>query len=169
MTIYFFTADEKPYGCFCNFSLHGFELDGVWWATSEHYYQAQKFAGTPHAETIRLAKTPGESAKLGHHLPHRSDWKKIKYGVMYQAVLRKFQTHPDIGEILLSTGEKFIIQKDLGDYYWGCGEDGSGQNYLGKILMEVRSTLRQRSYDWIVSLETDKNLTQQMEVNKPYT
>jgi predicted NAD-dependent protein-ADP-ribosyltransferase YbiA (DUF1768 family) len=27
----------------------------------------------------------------------------------------------------------------------GCGKDGSGENMLGKILMEVRSTLRARS------------------------
>ena len=60
MTIYFFTADEKPYGCFCNFSEHGFELDRLWWSTSEYYYQAQKFAGTDHAEKIRLGKTPAE-------------------------------------------------------------------------------------------------------------
>lgn len=43
MTIYFYSAREKPYGCFSNFSRHGFELDGQWWITSEHYFQAQKF------------------------------------------------------------------------------------------------------------------------------
>ena len=159
MTIYFFTADEKPYGCFCNFSLHGFELDGLWWLTSEHYYQAQKFAGKAHAETIRLAKTPAESAKLGHHLPHRSDWKKIKYDVMHQAVLRKFQTHGDIRNILLATMDQIIIQKDLGDYYWGCGKDGTGKNYLGKILMEVRATLRCVNSDKLVSLKKENLLT----------
>ncbi|MDQ2096316.1 MAG: NADAR family protein [Tychonema bourrellyi B0820] len=142
MTIYFFTADEKPHGCFCNFSLHGFELDGLWWHTSEHYYQAQKFSGTAHAEKIRLAKTPADSALLGHAHRHRNDWKQIKYDVMHLAVLRKFQTHADIRKILLATGDELIIQKDIGDYYWGCGKDGSGKNYLGKVLMEVRGTLR---------------------------
>lgn len=156
MTIYFFTADEKPYGCFCNFSLHGFELDGLWWHTSEHYYQAQKFAGTVHAETIRLAKTPADSAKLGHALPHRSDWKKIKYDVMQQAVLQKFQTHGDIRKILLATEDEMIIQEDTGDYYWGTGKDGSGKNYLGQILMEVRSTLRCISLDRMVSTKSEK-------------
>lgn len=151
MTIYFFAADEKPYGCFCNFSQHGFELDGLWWSTSEHYYQAQKFAGTDHAETIRLAKTPAESSKLGHAFPHRRDWKQIKYEVMRRAVLRKFQAHADIRQILLNTGNKNIIQKDIGDYYWGCGQDGSGSNYLGEILMEVRGILRFVSYDQMVS------------------
>src|SRR5690242_987105 len=34
MTIYFHGADEIPYGCFSNFSGHGFNLDGSWWTTS---------------------------------------------------------------------------------------------------------------------------------------
>jgi hypothetical protein len=37
MTIYFYGADEVPYGCFSNFSGHGFDLDGHRWPTSEHY------------------------------------------------------------------------------------------------------------------------------------
>ena len=156
MTIYFFAADEKPYGCFCNFSLHGFELDGLWWPTAEHYYQAQKFAGTAHAEEIRLAKTPADSAKLGHALPHRNDWKQIKYDVMYLAVLHKFQTHVDIRKILLNTGAEFIIQKDIGDYYWGCGKDGSGKNHLGEILMEVRATFGSLNFDRMVSRKLEK-------------
>ncbi|MBE9250050.1 NADAR family protein [Dolichospermum sp. LEGE 00240] len=156
MTIYFFTADEKPYGCFCNFSLHSFELDGHWWTTSEHYYQAQKFAGTAHEETIRLAKSPADAAKLGHALPHRNDWKKIKYDVMQRAVLKKFQTHGDIQKILLATGGKMIIQEDIGDYYWGTGKDGSGKNYLGQILMEVRATLRCISLEQMVTQKSER-------------
>jgi hypothetical protein len=29
------------------------------------------------------------------------------------------------------------------DYHWGCGESGTGENMLGKILMEARDYLRQ--------------------------
>ncbi len=159
MTIYFFTANEKPYGCFCNFSLHGFELDGLWWPTSEHYYQAQKFAGTAHAEKIRLAKTPSESAKLGHAIPHRRNWKHIKYDVMRRAVLWKFKTHADIRKILLGTGKEIIVQKDIGDYYWGTGKDGSGKNYLGNILMEVRYNLGCGSSDEMISIKKEKIIT----------
>ena len=35
-------------------------------------------------------KLPQNSAKLGHALPHRRDWKQIKYDVMRRAVLCKF-------------------------------------------------------------------------------
>lgn len=61
MTIYFYSTREE-YGCFSNFSPHGFELDGLYWSTSEHYFQAQKFVGTPHVEKIRLVKTPKNGA-----------------------------------------------------------------------------------------------------------
>ena len=147
MTIYFYSESEKPYGCFSNFSSHGFELDGVWWATSEHYFQAQKFAGTEHVEAIRLAKTPGDAANMGRSRdrPLRSDWESIKEDIMQRGLLCKFQTHKNIHEILLDTGDELIVENAAHDYYWGCGADGSGKNRLGEILMSVRAILRNSS------------------------
>jgi ribA/ribD-fused uncharacterized protein len=144
MTIYFYSNREEPYGCFSNFSAHGFNLDEAWWRTSEHYFQAQKFIDTPHVEQIRLAPTPKDAAKMGRERsrPLRSDWEQVKDDVMLKAVLCKFQTHADIREILLSTGEQLIVENSPIDYYWGCGADGSGKNKLGQILMEVRDLLR---------------------------
>ncbi len=142
MTIYFYSTREQ-YGCFSNFSLHGFQLDSVWWTTSEHYFQAQKFVGTPYLEEIRVLKTPKEAATRGrsHTLPLRLDWEQVKDDIMRQAVLQKFKTHTDICEILLSTGDELIVENAPRDYYWGCGADGSGKNKLGLILMEVREIL----------------------------
>lgn len=145
MTIYFYST-RGEYGCFSNFSPHGFELDGVYWPTSEHYFQAQKFAGTPHADRIRQVKTPKDAAKMGRdrQLPLRSDWEQVKDDIMRQAVLQKFETHTNIRETLLSTGDEEIVENAPGDYYWGCGADGSGKNMLGMILMEIREVLRDR-------------------------
>jgi ribA/ribD-fused uncharacterized protein len=146
MTIYFYSSREKPYGCFSNFSRHTFELDGVWWPTSEHYFQAQKFAGTPYVEQIRQAPTASLAAKMGRRrsYPLRSDWEQVKDLVMFQGVLRKFETHDDIRSILLGTGEELLIENAPKDYYWGCGADGRGQNKLGKVLMSIRSLFRDR-------------------------
>ncbi|WP_066424752.1 NADAR family protein [Anabaena sp. 4-3] len=143
MTIYFYTAREN-YGCFSNFSPHGFMLDNLYWYTSEHYFQAQKFVGTIHLEQIRLAKTPKAAANMGRDRkrPLRDDWEQVKDNIMRKAVLRKFETHADIREILLSTGNEEIVENSPIDYYWGCGSDGSGKNMLGIILMEVRGLLR---------------------------
>ncbi|HEY1353151.1 MAG TPA: NADAR family protein [Ktedonobacteraceae bacterium] len=148
MSILFYSTLEQPYGCFSNFSAHGFELDNTWWPTSEHYFQAQKFAGTPFAEQVRQASSPKEAARIGRQrtLPLRPDWERVKDEIMLQAVLRKFEAHADIRATLLETEDEEIIENTTTDHYWGCGTDGSGQNMLGKILMQVRQILRDRAW-----------------------
>ncbi|BAZ40987.1 hypothetical protein NIES4101_69490 [Calothrix sp. NIES-4101] len=142
MTIYFYSTNNE-YGAFSNFSRHGIELDGLWWMTTEHYFQAQKFEDADYREKIRTSATPKLAAELGRSrkMPLRQDWEEVKDGIMYKAVLKKFQTHQDLQKLLLSTGDEEIIENAPGDYYWGCGKDGSGKNMLGKILMDVRIEL----------------------------
>jgi ribA/ribD-fused uncharacterized protein len=142
MAIRFYKVNDE-YGCFSNFSKHGFELEGKYWSTSEHYFQAQKFVGSIYEEEIRTVESPMDAANMGRdrNKPLRPDWELVKDEVMRQAVLQKFLTHLDIREILLSTSPEEIIEETTSDYYWGCGTKGTGKNVLGKILMEVRSTL----------------------------
>jgi ribA/ribD-fused uncharacterized protein len=146
MTIYFYTTVDA-YGCFSNFSRHGVDLDGAYWPTVEHYFQGQKFVGTEHAERIRRARTPKEAKRLGQtrSVPLRPDWEQVKDEVMHRAVLRKFELHAEPRATLLTTGEEELVENAPGDYYWGCGADGSGQNRQGQILMAVRSLLRERA------------------------
>ncbi|GAA1535717.1 NADAR family protein [Dactylosporangium maewongense] len=144
MTIYFYGADEVPYGCFSNFSGHGFDLDGHWRTTSEHYFQAQKFPGTRHAELIRRTATPLRAAELGRdrYRPLRRDWERVKNDVMRRAVTAKFTAHADIRAILLDTGDEEIVEDTSTDHYWGRGRSGTGKNMLGRILMRTRTQLR---------------------------
>lgn len=141
--IYFYSV-HAPHGSFSNFSTHGISLKDVWWPTTEHFFQAQKFAGTPHEEAIRLAKTPKQAAEMGRdrRRPLRADWEQVKDDIMRAAVREKFRTHAGLREELLATGDAEIVENAPGDYYWGCGADGSGKNMLGKILMEIREELR---------------------------
>ncbi|MBD2580637.1 NADAR domain-containing protein [Oscillatoria sp. FACHB-1406] len=145
MTIYFYSTRETPYGCFSNFSRHGFELDGLWWTTSEHYFQAQKFVETDRAwfDKIHGIATPREAATMGRNREHplRKDWEQVKDEIMYRAVLTKFKSHSDLREILLNTGDELLVENAPNDYYWGCGKDGSGKNKLGITLMAVRKEL----------------------------
>ncbi len=85
MAIYFYSTIDK-YGEFSNFSKHGVELDGEWWPTTEHYFQAQKFEDTEYREKIRTAATPKQTAELGRSrkLPLRLDWEEVKDEVMYK-------------------------------------------------------------------------------------
>lgn len=132
------------YGCFSNFAPYPIELKGKVWPTSEHYFQAQKFAGTEHEEAIRRVKSPTVAARMGRDRkkPLRPDWEAVKDGVMRTAVRAKFRQHPELRELLLATGDATIVEHTERDAYWGDGGDGSGRNMLGRILMEVRDELR---------------------------
>ena len=63
MAIYCYKINEE-YGCFSNFAHYGFELDGEWWITSEHYFQAQKIYNTKYEEIIRLLDNPMKAAEI---------------------------------------------------------------------------------------------------------
>src|SRR5919199_3707311 len=148
MTIFFYKVCD-PYGCFSNFSPHPIEIEGSYWQTVEHYYQSQKFLGTEDEgliQVIRDAETPVEAAALGRDCTRklRLDWEQVKAQVMWQGVLTKFLTHSDIQAILLDTGDELLVEDSPTDYYWGCGQDKTGQNQLGKTLMNVRQEIRQR-------------------------
>ena len=141
--INFYRTGDK-YGCFSNFSAYPVVIGGKVWPTSEHYFQAQKFAGTEHEEAIRSAKSPMIAARMGRDRskPIRADWEQVKDDLMREAVRAKFSQHADLREILLATGDALIVEHTANDSYWGDGGDGSGMNMLGQILAEVRAALR---------------------------
>ena len=144
---FYSTRDE--YGCFSNFAAAPIKLRGKTWRTTEHYFQAQKFAGTPREEEIRQAKSPSIAARMGRSRKHRlrPDWERVKDAVMREAVLAKFTQHPDLRAVLLGTGDAVIVEHTSNDSYWGDGGDGSGKNRLGRILMQVREELRGQGAD----------------------
>lgn len=141
--ILFYRVNE-PYGAFSNFSPHPFQLKDKVWPTSEHYFQAQKFAGTEHEEEIRLIVSPMVAARAGRSRkrPFRADWATVRDDVMREALRAKFTQHADLRELLLSTGDARLVEHTTNDSYWGDGGDGSGRNRLGELLMELRA-------DWV--------------------
>src|SRR6266516_2035641 len=135
---------HDPHGQFSNFSPHPVQLKGRTWPTSEHYFQAQKFAGTEHEETVRLAKSPMVAARMGRsrERPLRLDWETVKDDIMREALRAKFTQLPQLRSLLLSTGDAELVEHSRNDCYWADGGDGSGKNMLGKLLMELRVELR---------------------------
>jgi len=141
--ILFYRVGE-PYGEFSNFAPYPIKLKGRTWPTSEHYFQAQKFAGTEHEQAVRKAKSPMTAAHLGRSrkLPLRRDWESVKDNIMREALRAKFTQHPDLTSLLLGTGEAKLVEHAERDRYWGDGGDGSGENRLGQLLMDIRAELR---------------------------
>lgn len=139
-----FYLPADPYGELSNFAPFPIKLGGKRWPTSEHYFQAQKFAGTAHEEEIRRAKKPKLAAEMGRDRkrPLRRDWESVKESVMLAALRAKFTQHDDLRALLLGTGDARLVEHTTNDAYWGDGGDGSGKNRLGHLLMQLRAELR---------------------------
>lgn len=137
---FYSTTDE--YGEFSNFAPFPIKLKKKLWPTSEHYFQAMKFQDAKDRNEIQKAKTPMEAVRKGRDRKRklRRDWESVKEQVMRDAVLAKFSQHPELTELLLSTGDAVIVEHTENDAYWG---DGKGKNRLGHILMSVREQLRE--------------------------
>jgi|SRR5688572_6697075 len=147
-TIEFYSVTAE-YGELSNFAPYPITLKGKRWPTSEHYFQAQKFAAPRDQEEIRDANTPMLAARMGRDRKRklRRDWERVKVGVMREAVEAKFRQHAELRALLLATGDAKLVEHTENDDYWGDGGDGRGRNELGRILMAVRDALRREDAD----------------------
>lgn len=136
---------NEPYGEFNNIYPSQFTHDGKVYKSNEHYFQSQKFAGTPKELYVIEAPTPDDAFDRGNERTHplREDWQDVKESVMRAGLTLKFNQNPDLKAKLLATGNRKIVEHTVNDSYWGDGGDGSGKNRLGFILMELREKFRQ--------------------------
>lgn len=141
--LYFYTK-TMPFWGLSNFAPPGVELDGTYWPTVEHFFQAQKFTEPEIQERIRQAATPKDARSLGQSRAFRlrPDWDEIREEVMLRGLRIKFRA-PSARELLLSTGDRMLVESSPFDYFWAAGQDGTGQNRLGHLLVQVRLELRQ--------------------------
>ena len=102
----FFYTKYQPFYEFTNFyEFAPFELDDKKWHSTEHYFQAQKFVGMPCEEKLHKISSSYQLIKW-----QRRDWDSVKLDVMYKALLAKFLQHERLRQLLLSTGDRKLIE-----------------------------------------------------------
>lgn len=139
--------------------------------TVEHAFQASKQQlvfdhpsdWLKNVESIRSVATPGQAKRLGRHVILKPDWDDIKVEVMRDLLERKF-SDPRLDALLTCTQPHVLVEGNTwGDRFWGAcwsaavrplqldpdfnwAEDVrgtlAGQNWLGKLLMEIRDRER---------------------------
>lgn len=141
MEIHFY-GHKLPYFEFSNFYVAPITIDGKSYATTEHYFQSRKFVDNSISEQVRRCLTPSQAAAMGRdrNLPLRTDWECIKENVMRTALEAKFTQHMELRNLLLSTGNRKLMEWTPNDTYWACHTYG-GKNRLGVLLMELREKL----------------------------
>lgn len=119
------------------------ELDGLCYPTVEHAYQAAKTLDAERRYRIQQLATPGAAKRAGRVVPLRAGWEDRKVAVMRSLLERKF-VEKNLRAALLATGDAVLIEgNDWGDTFWGVCR-GVGENWLGRLLMDVRAVLAVR-------------------------
>ena len=140
-----FYSKNEQYAFLSNFHKCDFTLDGRTWATVEHYFQAAKTDDQGEIARVHGADTPAKAKALGRRVMLRTNWEAVKLDVMRKGLAAKFAI-PDLRARLIATGEARLIEAAPRDYFWGAGAKGTGKNWLGVLLMELRVNLGQRSH-----------------------
>lgn len=131
---------EGKYYLLSNFSAHQVEYEGVKYATAEHAYQAAKFADPSICQKIREAKSAFLAREYGQaETGRRAGFDKVY--TMKEIMRAKLRQHEDVKDALISTGLDVIEKNHPDDAFWGTGADGTGQNVMGKIWMELREEI----------------------------
>lgn len=143
----FYRSNEKPFGVFSNLFRCEVEFEGLVYPTAEHAYQAGKARKEVVRDWILAAPTPALAAMAAHGLyvwDVKSDWAKTKFDRMRGVLRAKFTQHPDLAQLLLSTGNARLVEVGRVDNavnrLWG-EVNGTGKNMLGLLLMELRAEM----------------------------
>jgi ribA/ribD-fused uncharacterized protein len=138
--------DGTDYDFLSNFHPSPIEVAGKRFPTVEHAFQAFKMNNKENFKRVQNADSPSEAKMLGRTLPMRADWDNIKFDIMHDLVRAKFMQNPKLAEKLKATGKAKLVEGTLwNDRIWGIDiKTGIGKNWLGQILMEVRSELCQK-------------------------
>lgn len=146
-------------GVFSNFQPCKIIYQGLTFPTTEHAFMWAKaeFFGDQQAK-LKILQTdnPKEAQNIGREVKNYDDtkWNAVRYQIMYDINLIKYQQNPQLAKCLLSTGMKTLVETNGKDKIWGIGLYASddrvldeskwkGENRLGKVLMRVRQILRE--------------------------
>jgi len=143
--------------CFSQWYPTPFEVDGVRYATAEHYMMAGKarlFGDEAALERILLAASPAVAKKLGRTVQGFDEprWNERRFEIVVAGNAAKFGQHPDLRAFLLATKQRILVEASPVDRIWGIGlsrddpraqrpDAWRGLNLLGFALMVVRGQL----------------------------
>lgn len=119
--------------------------------TSEALYQACRFPHMPEVQQMIINEGSPMTAKMRskpYRKDSRPDWDDVRVKVMKWCLRVKLAYNwRKFSELLLSTGERSIVEDSRKDSYWGAmpkGDDAlAGQNVLGRLLMDLRKKLQE--------------------------
>ena len=118
--------------------------------TSEALYQACRFPHMPEVQRIILRESSPMTAKMRSkpfRKYSREDWDDVRVPIMRWCLRVKLACNwEEFSQLLKETDDRAIVEESRKDAFWGAKplEEGAleGCNVLGRLLMELRHTVR---------------------------
>jgi len=145
-------------GCLSQWFSAPFTVEGDRFATAEHFMMAGKarlFGDEEARAQVLAAPSPASAKQIGRSVRNFDEarWKAECFDIVVSANVAKFTQNPAMGEFLLRTGERVLVEASPRDRIWGIGLGAThpdaeqprkwhGQNLLGFALMAARTQLR---------------------------
>ena len=150
-------SGELSGSCLSQWWPASFIVDGVRYATAEHWMMAGKarlFGDEETLERIIEASHPHKAKELGRQVRgfNQQAWEACRFELVVTGNEAKFSQHDDLRAFLLRTGRRVLVEASPVDRIWGVGlaaddervgnpRTWRGLNLLGFALMEVRDRL----------------------------
>lgn len=144
-------------GCLSQWWPSPFVVDGVRYATAEHWMMAGKarlFGDIEAQERALEARSPAEAKRAGRLVRgfDNAIWERERFGIVRSGSVHKFGQDAALRGFLLTTGGRVLVEASPLDRIWGIGlaadderaQDPArwrGLNLLGFALMEAREEL----------------------------
>lgn len=132
-----------PRSPFSNFYMTPIEAWGMHFRSTEHgyaYYKAVAMHEPEKAKEILVAPNARSAKIIGDKVTTNQQWQEDKKSVMYYLLQQKAKQCRKFNKELQATQEQVLIE-DTNHEYWGRGNNGNGQNVLGRLLMTIRQNL----------------------------
>jgi ribA/ribD-fused uncharacterized protein len=145
------THDDKqirgyfgPYRWLSNFHLCTVVHNGKEFPSSEHAYMYAKLQHPTQEDYDKIILMSCRDVKnWGQTVTLRPDWSVYKFRAMYEILCSKFTDNPELGDLLLATGDRYLEEtNNWGDVVWGYDINKGGTNRLGKTHTTIRSALK---------------------------
>ena len=145
--------------CFSQWWPARFTVGGVSFGSAEHYMMWRKavlFGDDQKAAAIVKARSPAQAKALGRAVSGFDEivWVEHRWDIVVDGSVAKFASDPVLGDYLVATKNRVLVEASPRDRIWGIGLSGDsefaerpakwrGLNLLGFALMEARARLWQ--------------------------
>lgn len=145
-------------GTFSQWSYSKFKIGNQTYTCAEQYMMAQKaltFGDIEAQIKIMCTGDPSKQKSIGRRVKNFNalHWNTVCKKIVYDGNYAKFTQNENLKTVLLSTGEKELVEASPTDIIWGIGlsqtdpkrlDKGQwrGTNWLGEVLVAVRNDIR---------------------------